>query len=171
MHILPEYNHPYSIDNVSESIIPKHCWFYDADLNDFLLRPIRLLEETTGPTVQVKILDVIFSVPASWNMMVMDDETKMVDTVQITQCSSSNYQAFLMHPEVSSYIQAPIVLLDLNMKESCSHVTIPRMHMMLHPIAKVRDDRRKTEYFYSCLLSPQDLGKHMGNMTAMELLI
>jgi len=174
MLILPDYGFPYIIDNVSGPVVPKHCWFYDSELNDFLLRPIRLLEETTGPTVSVRINGFTFSVPASWNLLVVDEDTKLVDTVQITQCSSSNYLAFLMHPDVSSYQLSSIVLLDLEMKKSCVHVMIPRMHMMLHPVGPVKDDRvnKKTPNLnYSCLLSPQDLGKHMIGMTAMEVLI
>ena len=171
MIILADYGFPFHIDDVSNPISIKHCWFYDSELNDFLLRPIRLLEETTGPTVKVQINQTIFDVPASWNLLVVDEDTKLVDTVQITQCSSSNYQAFLMHPDLSRYILSPVILLDLEVKKSCVHVMIPRMHMMLHPVGQIKSDPRNSNYSYSCLLSPQDVGKHMSGMTAMEVLI
>lgn len=171
MLILPDYGFPFTIDDVNGPVIPKHSWFYDAELNDFLLRPIRLLEETTGPTVKARINGFTFDVPASWNLLVVDEDTKLVDTVQITQCSSSNYLAFLTHPEASGYMLSKVVLLDLEMKKSCVHVMIPRMHMMLHPVGPVKDDHKGTNHNYSCLLSPQDLGKHMIGMTAMELLV
>lgn len=171
MQILPDFGHPYTISDASNPISPRFCWFYDVELNDFLLKPIRLLEETTGTTVRVRINDADFNIPASWNLLVVDEETKMVDTVQITQCNSANYLAFLMHPFENTYTLSPIVLLDLYMKESCSHVSIPKMNMMLHPAGFVKNERKKTELSYSCLLSPYDLGKHMSNMTAMEILI
>lgn len=171
MVILPEYNFPYLIDSVTGPVVPKLCWFYDAELNDFLLRPIRLLEETTGPTVKVKINGFSFLVPASWNLLVVDRDTKTVDTVQITQCSSSGFHAFLMHPEDSSYELSPVILEDLFMKESCIHVMIPRMHMLVHPVGPIKNMMKGTEKVYSCLLTPQDLGKHMLDMTAMELLM
>lgn len=176
MLILPEYNHPYLIDDVSGPVVPRHNWVYDVSLNDFMLKPIRLLEETTGPTVKVQINGFEFNVPASWNILVVDEETKMVDTVQITQCSSSGYQAFLIHPDNHDYHVSPIVLLDLSMKDSCVHPMIPRMGMMLHPVGQIpatqySRSNNRSELSYCCMLSPQDLGKHMHGMTAMEVVL
>lgn len=178
MQILPDYGFPYIIDNVSGPVIPKYNWFYDSDLNDFVLRPIRLLEETTGPTVHVRINGLEFSVPASWNLLVVDEETKLIDTVQVTQCSSSNYLAFLTHPDHTDYALSKIILIDLVMKESCVHTLIPRSHMLLHPVGPIDGSpdtiytsKKKTELSYSCLLTPQDLGKHMNGMTVMEIVL
>jgi hypothetical protein len=163
------------LESVNGPVIPTHNWFYNSESNDFVLRPIRLLEETTGPTVRVLINGSEFNVPASWNLLVVDEETKMVDTVQITQCSSSNYRAFLMHPDILDYATSPVVLLDLFMRESCVHVMIPKMTMLLHPVGQVTKqqlNRGKTsDLSFSCMLSPQDVGKHMNQMTAMEIVL
>jgi len=169
MQFLADFKFPYIIDNVSGPVVPKYCWYYDVEVNDFLLRPIHLLEETTGPTVTVMINGLTFKVPASWNLLVVDEETKLVDTVQITQCTSSNYQAFLMHPDENRPAFSSVVLLDLSMREACVHVTIPKMHMILHPVGPITNGTKDRNF--SCLLSPQDLGKHMIGMTAMEVLI
>jgi len=174
MIILPEYNFPYILDNVSGPVIPKFSWFYDVSLNDFVLRPINLLEETQGATVRVRINDFEFNVPASWNLLIVDEETKMVDTIPITQCASSSYNAMLMHPETHDYYMSPIVLLDLMVQETCTYVMIPRLHMMLAPcgtISAPNMSRKKADLSYCCLLSPQDLGKHLHNMTAMEIIL
>ena len=140
-----------------------------------MLKPIRLIEETTGPTVKVRINGTELDVPASWNILVIDEETKLVDTVQITQCSSGNHKAFLMHPDVQDYATSTITLLDLTMKDSCVHVTIPKMSMMLHPVGKVTRDMlnrgKKSNLSYCCMLSPQDVGKNMNQMSAMELVL
>ena len=167
MLFLADYGFPFIIDSVTGPVVPKHCWYYDAELNDFLLRPIRLLEETTGATVTVEINKFTFKVPASWNLLVVDEETKLVDTVQISNCTSSNYLAFLVYPDgKSTYDLSPVILKDLSMKEACVHVMIPRMHALLHPVGPQPNGTKPL----SCLLSPQDLGKHMIGMTAMELL-
>lgn len=174
--ILPDYNHPYLIDDVSGPVVPKFSWFYDVSLNDFVLRPITLLEETLGPIVTVNINNSKFNVPASWNLLIVDEETKMVDTVPISQCSSSSYNALLMHPDTHDYHTSPVILLDLSLKEICTYAMIPRMHMMLHPCGKLSASNfsrnsKKVDLDYCCLLTPQDLGKHMINMTAMELIL
>jgi hypothetical protein len=173
--VLPEFGHPYIIENVNGPVIPTHSWFYDAGVNDFMLKPIRLLEETTGPTVRVRINGAEFNVPASWNILVVDEETKAVDTVQITQCSSSNYKAFLMHPSISDYATSAIVLLDLYMREACVHTMIPKLTMMLHPVGQVTKAQlnrgKVSDLSYCCMLSPQDVGKHMNQMSAMEIVL
>lgn len=176
MIILPDWGFPYIIDSVTGPVVPKYSWFYDVDQNDFLLKPIRLLEETIGPTVKARINGFEFDVPASWNLLVVDEDTKLVDTVPITQCSSSNYLAFMMHPETHDYHLSSIVLLDLKMRESCVHVMIPRMNMMLHPVGPIPVSghsirRQREDLSYCILLSPQDLGKHMHGMTAMEVVL
>ena len=58
MQILPDYGFAYIIDEVTGPVVPKHAWYYDAVHNDFMLKPIMMLEETTGPTVLVRIKDL-----------------------------------------------------------------------------------------------------------------
>jgi hypothetical protein len=170
MLLLQDNGHPYLIDSVTAPVAPKHCWFYDSEQNDYMLKAIRLLEETTGPTVRIRVNKMEFNVPASWNMMVVDDETRLVDTVPITMCSSSNYKAYLMHPDHGEYGLSSIQLLDLYPKEACVHVTIPRGSMLLHPVGTYKGEgQRGAELSFSCLLSPQDLGKHLHGVTAIDI--
>lgn len=174
MYVLPEYSHAYNITDVSEPVMAKFSWFYDASLNDFVLRPINLLEEAQGATIRVRINNFEFNVPAFWNLLIIDDETKMIDTVPISQCASSNFSALLMHPDTHDYHISPVVLVDLYPSEICTYVMIPRLHMMLHPVgtlSNVSRQSKKADLSYCCLLTPQDLGKHMGNMSAMELIL
>lgn len=172
MEILADYGHPYVIDSVTSPITPRYCWFYDIELNDLLLRPINLLEETSGEVVLVKINNKEFYIPVSWNLLIIDEDTKLVDTVQITKCGSSNYKALLLHPDESAYQTEPVVLLDLLPYESCSHVMIPKQHMMLHPVGQIKKSNvKRVNVNYSCLLTPQDLGKYFHGLTAMEILV
>ena len=59
-------------------------------------------------------------------------------------------------------------------KETCTYVMIPRMHLMLHPVGPISSynmSKKKADLSYCCLLSPQDLGKHLIGMTAMEIIL
>lgn len=168
MHILPDYGHDYSIDDVSSVVIPKHAWFYDVQVNDFLLRPIHMLEETTGPTVTARINGVVLQVPASWYILIVDDETKTVDTVLITQCASSAFKAYMMHPQLNRYEAQSVELLDLDYKGVVVHLTIPRLTMICHPVGSTVNSKSLP---MCVLIGPQDIGKHMVNMSAQELLI
>jgi hypothetical protein len=63
---------------------------------DFTLAPILYLEEITGPTFDIEIDGTVLSVPASWNLMVTDEDQCMLDTVPISICSRNDYYAILM---------------------------------------------------------------------------
>lgn len=168
MLILPDYGHSYAIDDVSSVVIPKHAWFYDVQVNDFLLRPIHMLEETCGPTVVARINGTLVSVPASWYILIVDEETKTVDTVLVTQCASSAFKAYMMHPRLNRYESVNVELLDLDYKGVVVHLTIPRLTMICHPVGVTTNSK---DLPMCILIGPQDIGKHMVNMSAQELLI
>lgn len=168
MLVLPDYGFAYAIDDVAAVVIPKHAWFYDVQVNDFLLRPIHMLEETTGPTVKARINGTVLYVPASWYILIVDDETKTVDTVQITQCASAAFKAYLMHPRLNRYEAISVELLDLDYNGVVVHLTIPRLTMICHPIGSTITSK---DLPMNVLIGPQDIGKHMMNMSAQELLI
>jgi len=165
MQILPDYSYPYSINDISGVVIPRYNWFYDVSLNDFVLRQIHMIEETTGLTVRVKINKTEFLVPDSWNIFVVDDETKLIDTVPVKQCGS--LRALIMHPLRHDYHLSKISLIDLIPHESCVHVMIPRHTMMLTPVGKVNS---KTDYEYCCLLSPHDIGRYLIGITINDVM-
>jgi hypothetical protein len=168
MQILPDYGFAYSIDDVSSPVIPKHAWFYDVQVNDFLLKPIHMLEETSGPTVTARINGTVLSVPASWYILIVDDDTRTVDTVPISQCASSAFKAYMMHPRLNRYEAVEVELMDLDYAGVVVHLTIPRLTMVCHPVGPTAVSK---DLPMSILVGPQDLGKHMVNMSAQELLL
>jgi hypothetical protein len=168
MQILPDYGFAFAIDDVTTPVIPKYAWFYDVQVNDFLLRPIHMLEETTGPTVTARINGTVISVPASWYILIVDDDTRTVDTVPITQCASSAFKAYLMHPRLNRYEAVAVELMDLDYNGVVVHLAIPRLTMICHPVGQTMSSK---DLPMNVLLGPQDLGKHMVNMSAQELLI
>jgi len=133
-----------------------------------MLKPIMMLEETIGPTVKVRINAFDFHVPASWYILVVDDDTKQVDTVPITQCSSSTFRAFMMHPQLNRYELSSIQLLDLDLQGTVVHLLIPRMTLICHPVGPTSSSK---EFSMSCLVGAQDIGRYMSDMTAQELLM
>lgn len=168
MLFLADYCHPFMLESVSGPVVPKHAWFYDVQVNDFILKPIMMLEETTGQTVRMRVNSFDFDVPASWFILVVDDDTKQVDTVSVTQCGSSTFKAFMMHPQLNRYELSPIQLLDLEPDGSVVHLLIPRQTLLCHPVGP---STSSGDLSLSCLIGPQDVGRHMGDLSAQELLI
>lgn len=167
MQILPEYNHAYNITSVSEPIVPRHAWYYDALLNDFMLRPLLMLEETTGPTITAKINGELLRIPANWYILMVDDDTKMVDTLSIDRAAGSGYKAFMMHPDLSRYELADVQLLDLEKSESVVHLLVAKQQLVCHPVGETATSKGLQ---MSVLIGPQDVGRHMGDLTAIDLL-
>ena len=166
MQVLPEYGHAYAINDVNTFIHPEYAWFYDLAANDFMLKPIHMLEETVGPTVVARINKQVVKIPASWHMMIVDEDTKTVDTVMIS--SASGFYAYGMHPSLNRYEPLDVQLLDLELKGTVVHLSIPRMTMICHPVGNTVISK---DLPMNVLIGPQDLGKHMVSVSAQEMLI
>ena len=167
MLILPEYSHAYIIDTVSGPVVPKHAWYYDAILNDFVLRPLLMLEETTGPVVVMRINGFELRVPANWYILLVDEETKMVDTIQVSRAAGSGYKAYMMHPDIGRCEFAPVQLLDLSPEESIVHLVVAKQQLVCHPVGPTSTSKGLP---MNVLIGPQDVGRHMGDLTAVDLL-
>jgi hypothetical protein len=92
----------------------------------------------------------------------------MVDTVQISQCAASNYKAFMMHPQLNRYELGDIQLLDFDPTGTVVHLLIPRLTLLCHPVGPTPGSK---ELSLNVLIGHQDVGKHMTDISAQELLI
>lgn len=175
MLILPDYLGAYMIESTSSPIIPQHSWCFDAAALDFMLKPILLLEETEGEAVLTRINNFEFYVPESWHILVVDEDTRLIDTVPIKK--AVKFQAFLMNPTVSTFETSKIVLLDLVPMARLTHVSIPKGCMTCHPVGPITSKSARglpparNLPIWSCLIGPQDLHKYLNDVTAKELLV
>ena len=175
MLILPEYLQPYMIESANSPIIPRHNWYFDALQMDFMLKPIHFLEETLGEAVAARINGYEFLIPSHWHVLVVDEDTWLVDTVPIKK--AVKFQAYLMHPASSSFEMSDIVLIDQQPYSKCVHTSIPKGSMLCHPVGPITGPQdfgkppSRELPVWSCMIGPQDLHKHLNNVRAKELLI
>jgi hypothetical protein len=167
--ILTEYNAPYIIWSLTAPCVPKYNWVLAGDIQDFRLSPISYLEETTGPAIEVMINKTRFRVPASWYILICDQETMLIDTIQIAALSGSTHQALLMCPTSSNLYLDEVKIVDYIPSDVSHHVSIAKGTMLCHPVGPVLDN--KHEEVYSCLVGPYDMYKYLQNMTAKELIL
>ena len=167
MLVITEYNHPYSISDLTAPIVPKFNWIFSTELMDFSLSPIMYLEETTGAALKIMINKYAFEIPASWNILVVDEETMMIDTIPIADCSTKSYKAFLFCPTSMNLFLDDIKFIDLVPHVSLCHTSIPKNSMICHPVGP--NDQKESEQL-SCLLGPYDLWRLLQNVSAKELL-
>ncbi len=125
------------------------------------------LEETTGSAIKIMINKFTLDVPASWNILVVDEITMMIDTIPISDCSSKSYKSFLFCPTSMNLFLDEIKFIDFIPYISICHTAIPKNSMICHPVGQ--NNENDNEHL-NCLLGPYDLWKSLQNFTAKELL-
>lgn len=169
MLILADYNGPYIIDRLNGPVVPKFNWVFDGPLQDLKLSKLEYLEETTGQVIEIMINAFKFKVPASWHILICDQETMLIDTIQISDCSRSSHQALLVCTVNSNLYYDEIKLIDFIELESLPHVSVAKGSMLLHPVGPAQDN--KPEEIYSCIIGPYDIYKHIVGMSAKEVVL
>lgn len=157
------------IDSLDTPLVTSHHWILSGAMKDFKITNIPYIEETKGPSIEIMVGDSKFIIPASWNIMIVDDATQLLDTVPISNCSSGFHKVLLMSSLDSKIRKSEIQVIDLHPSYSCFHPMIAKGTMMCHPIGpESRQDG--VENILNILISPHDLySKYIKDMTASEL--
>jgi hypothetical protein len=139
-------------------------------MKDFKLSSIPYIEETKGPSVELMVEGFRFIVPASWNILVCDRETTILDTVPLATCSTCSHQALLFSSLDTKVRLADINVIDFFQNHSCYHPMVAKGTMMCHPVGpEKRHDG--LENVLSVLLGPHDLySKYLKGIGATEML-
>ena len=168
MLFLSDLNKPYIVDSLNQPMVIKHHWIFSAHMLDFKLANISYLEESSGPVVKLKINDYAFFVPATWNILVVDDDTYQIDTIPVTSCSNARYHAFAMSPTDSKMRMFEITIDDFEPKMSLVHPMIQRATAICHPIGTAIDRQKETDV--CAIVGPFDLHKWLNNKTIGDIL-
>lgn len=170
MLIFTDYNKPLIIDSLDTPLVTRHHWVLSGSMKDFKLSNIPYIEETKGPSIEVMVEGFKFVLPASWNIMVVDDDTKILDTVPISNCSTGSHKVLLMSSFDTKVRTAAIQVLDLHPVYSCFHPMVAKGTMLCHPVGPEKR-RDGVENILNVLIGPHDLySKYIKDMTAAELL-
>jgi len=168
MLFLSDLNKPYIVDSLNQPMVIKHHWIFSAHMLDFKIAQISYLEESSGPAVKLKINDFAFFVPATWNILIVDDDTYQIDTIPVTSCSNSKCHAFAMSPTDSKMRMFEVTIDDFEPKMSLVHPMIQRATALCHPIGTVVD--RQQESDVCVIVGPFDLHKWLNNKTIGDIL-
>jgi hypothetical protein len=167
MLVLPEYNRPYIIESLTSPIVIKHNWMFNAPQCDFMLEPIRYLEETTSPAVKVRINNYEFWIPEDWHILVTDRDTYQLDSVPISSCAQVKHQAFTFVADELKLRTLDIMVLDYQAEPtSMIHPMISKGMALVHPVGPSFDARKVQ---LSVVIGPHDLYKHLNGKTVGDL--
>lgn len=168
MLFLSDLNKPFIVDSLSQPMVVTHHWVFSAHMLDFKISNISYLEESSGPAIKLRINGFSFFVPATWNILIADDDTYQVDTIPVTSCANAKYHAFAMSPTDSKLRMMEVTIEDFEPKMHLVHPMIQRATAICHPIGTVKD--RQTENEVCAIIGPFDLHKWLNGKSVGDLM-
>ena len=168
MILLSEVSRPYIVDSLTAPMGISHFWSFSGHMLDFKLEQLEYLEETTGPTITLRIQNQDIQLPASWSMIAVDMETYTVDCIPIAHAATFAHQVLLFSPDDSKLVTTTAQVVDYQKKTSVVHPTIPKGSAMVHPTGPETSHGRSV--FYGIVCGPYDLHRWIGGRTIGEIL-
>lgn len=168
MQVLSDANRPYIIDSLTAPMGVSHCWMFSSHMMDFKLEKMEYLEEIIGPTVTLRVQNLELSLPASWQIMIVDKETWTVDTIPVVQCASFNQDVLLFSPDNSKPITGKAVVLSYQKSGVIVSPEIPKGSAIIHPTGPELSHGRQV--FCGIVTGPHDLGRWVSGKTVGDIL-
>lgn len=134
MLIFNEHNETLILDSIYTPLTSDYLYVLDLNLMDFTLAPLTILEEIVAPTVEVQVLGFKFRLPANWNMLVVDYETMILDTVEIAELAGKEFSTLLYGPNTGRYDTAVVYVTDYSPNEKNVGPSLPKHQMLCHPV-------------------------------------
>jgi len=146
----------------------KYIWMFNAPACDFMLEPIKYLEETCAPLVKVRINNYEFWVPEHWHLLVTDSETYQLDMVPITSCAQVKHTAFAFVNELRLRTLDVMVLDYQEEPRPVVHPMINKGRALVHPVGPSFDEPAN-QVQLSVVIGPHDLYKYLNGKTVGDL--
>jgi hypothetical protein len=168
MQILSDFSRPYIIDNISAPMGVTHFWSFSGHMMDFKVESLDYLEETTGPTITIKVQNLEMDLPASWSLIAVDKETYTIDTIPVTACATFEHDILLFSPHDSKLVTTKLQVVNFSEKKSCVHPMILKGSAMIHPTGPELSHGK--QIFYGIVCGPHDLGRYINGSTVGDIL-
>ncbi len=168
MQILSEVSRPYIVESLTAPMGVSHFWTFSGHMMDFKLEELEYLEETTGPTITLRIQNLDIPLPASWNIMAVDMETYTVDCIPVAQAATFAARILMFSPDDSKLVTTTASVVDFRKSAAVVHPTVPKGSAMIHPTGPEISHGRSI--FYGIVCGPHDLHRWIGGRTVGDIL-
>lgn len=95
MLIFDENVQPVILDSIYAPTVTDCFWVLDLNLLDFKLTPLTIIEQSDGPTFMVSIEGFEFPVPTNWNILVVDEDSMILDVIQLAEAAGRLFKSFV----------------------------------------------------------------------------
>ena len=168
MQILSEVSRPYIVESLTAPMGVSHFWTFSGHMMDFKLEQLEYLEETTGPTVTLRIQNLDIQLPTSWSMMAVDMETYTIDCIPVAHAATFDHRILLFSPDDSKLVTTTGAVVKYEKKASVVHPTVPKGSAMIHPTGP--ETSHGKSIFYGIVCGPHDLHRWIGGRTVGDIL-
>lgn len=134
MLIFDENTTPIIIDNIYTPILTESFWVLDLGIRDFKLTPLTILEEIVAPTMELMVYGFRFCLPASWNLLIVDDDTSALDIIQVSELAGKEFRAFLYGPTRSRAENTVVSVVNYYPSYPNVGPSLNKQHMLCHPV-------------------------------------
>ena len=160
MLILNEDNQTILLDSIYNPVKSEYFWCLDTVEQDFMLAPLLVLEEITAPTFTISLGGFNFDVPASWNILIYDNETMQIDSIELGNASGKDFRAFIYGAQENHHQGQIIRISNLTPMAKTVAPLLNKHQMLCHPISPKH---------WVCV-TPHDVQKHLKNLYVGNLL-
>lgn len=136
MFILDDNNETVRIDSINQPILTTHFWVLDLPTLDFKLAPLVSLEQVTCPTLELDFEGVKIALPASWNILVYDEETLQMDVVPLAETAGRDFKAFSFGPKLNYPVPVNIAVTNYSIEMDNVGPLFSKQQMLCHSIAQ-----------------------------------
>ena len=123
------------LDSILTPTIPDSFWVLDLNMLDYTLAPLLILEEISGPAIQVVIGGFEFPLPANWNILVCDPETMQLDVVEVKEVAGKEFRVLVFGPDHSRAETAVISATNYFPSVNIVGPSLNKHQMLCHPVA------------------------------------
>ena len=134
MLILDDDNKVLMLESIHVPTSASHFWVLDLQQLDYTLTPLEVLEELWCPSIVIEVEGYQFSVPASWNILVMDDDTSQLDVVAIKDLAGKPFNATVFDHQRNQAYGRRIRVMDYTSESHNVNPSLNRHCMLCHPI-------------------------------------
>jgi len=134
MLIFNSLSEPIILDDIFTPITTDHFWILDLEMLDFTLTPLYVLEEIVCPSIMVNIRGFEFPVPANWHMLVYDEETLQLDTVELSNLCGKEFVSLIYGPNLRAVLPGIVSVVDYTAEYHNVYPSLNKHQMLCHPI-------------------------------------
>lgn len=134
MLIFDKHDQPIILESIYSPTVTDCFWVLDLNLLDFKLTPLSIIEQIDAPSFIVSIEGFEFPLPASWNILVVDEDSMVLDVIELAEAAGRSFRAMIYGPNMSMVKTAEISVKQYFPSYPNVGPVLNKHQMLCHPI-------------------------------------